>query len=561
MLIQNQFSYPPVLMLSRLPDLIARFRPTIVVSSLTILSCLFPIIVRSGEPPPQAKVEAITRLFIDWAYVHSGRMESAMDPALISPEGFAMIERDKKEWGIKPDLSGHGMKRNRLPYGLRISIEKARKSAPWLRADQPWEKQIAWVTVIHEAGKYRCWYWVYNDKLRPDFETLLCYAESTDAVHWTKPEVGIHSFPGFEKNNIVTLWNHESAVFRDESAPASERYKAFIWDKSSTAQTASGTPETAEARYGLYGVVSADGYHWTRLPDILLSDFHDTQNIVHWDGEKQKYVAYLRGAMNGRAISYAETTDFRKWPNRAEIIAHPGALDAPSDDYYTNGFTRYPEDPSLRLFFSAIYHHASDLIDVRLGVTRNGKVINWVSYEPIVEVGAPGEFDSGAVFTGPNLVRLPDGTLALPYRGMNYTHNEWFYTQLYKDAYDETGKKRTVSFAWAIWDDGRLAGIEADNLGEFWTRDEKFAATQILINARTTRSGSIEVELWEPDSLRTAKPIPGYSFAECIPFHGDGKWEPLKWKGKNDLSELKGKTIQMRIRLSSAKIFGYRLVN
>ncbi len=36
-------------------------------------------------------------------------------------------------------------------------------------------------------------------------------------------------------------------------------------------------------------------------------------------------------------------------------------------------------------------------------------------------------------------------------------------------------------------------------------------------------------------------------------------WTPLRWRGKADLSELKGKRIQLRVRLSSARIFGYRL--
>jgi len=42
---------------------------------------------------------------------------------------------------------------------------------------------------------------------------------------------------------------------------------------------------------------------------------------------------------------------------------------------------------------------------------------------------------------------------------------------------------------------------------------------------------------------------------------GDELWAPLRWKGKAGLSELKGKTIPLRIRLCSAKIFGYRLAS
>jgi len=124
--------------------------------------------------------------------------------------------------------------------------------------------------------------------------------------------------------------------------------------------------------------------------------------------------------------------------------------------------------------------------------------------------------------------------------------------QFYHDYHD-----RRDGFAWAIWDDGRIAGIEAEGQGEFWTQREDCTGCPIEINARTTRAGSVEVELW--DCVAGGKPITGFTFDECIPFRGDELWAPLRWKGKADLSELKGRTIQLHIRLCSAKVFGYRL--
>lgn len=59
--------------------------------------------------------------------------------------------------------------------------------------------------------------------------------------------------------------------------------------------------------------------------------------------------------------------------NRSRCFTH-GPLDEPVDDYYTSGYTTYPGDPSLRLLFPAIYHRGTDNVDVRLAVSRDGRV-------------------------------------------------------------------------------------------------------------------------------------------------------------------------------------------
>ena len=525
-------------------------------------------------------------LFLDWLNVYeAGGMEITLDPARISPQGRKMIDSNAKKWGIHVDTSGHGMKRSCVPFGVKVTIEKARKSHPWLHEDQPWEKCISSLTVIHEEGKYRCWYavtfpkpleaeksaeQVFHEGRQMDMGMEgLCYAESSDGVNWVKPSIGLFSFNGSTDNNIVSnLQMGPGSVFRDPSAPPEERYKGFVWD------TLPGRG-SGWLGFGLYGAVSPDGLRWTRLPDPLIPEFCDTQNVVYWDEQKRRYVGYFRGGMCGRAIRYAETDDFRKWPS-PEVIAHPsGLLDGPCDDYYSNGFTMYPEDPLVKLIFCSIYHHDSDLLDVRLGLTHNGceiwtekgagaacKVINWVSLDPVLEPGKLGTWDCGQLYPSPNMVRLPDGTLAVPYHGSNYTHEGYCYGHYYENYSEDSS-----AYAWAIWDDGRLAGIEAEDYGEFWTKSFVCTGGPIEINARTKKAGSVEVELWASKSEEMReflgvpiKAIPGYTFDECIPFRGDELWTPLQWKDKENLSQLKGQKVHLRFRLAGAKIFGYRVL-
>ena len=164
-------------------------------------------------------------------------------------------------------------------------------------------------------------------------------------------------------------------------------------------------------------------------------------------------------------------------------------------------------------------------------------------------VGELDEFDSGMVWASPNLVRLPNGRLALPYDGNRRGHEEGWFGTFYK-RYDDQLKK---AFAWALWDDGRLAGVEAQDYGEFWTEAALFEDNAIQLNARTARNGKIEMEIW--DEL-AEEALHGFSFSEFIPFTGDEIWVPCQWKG--DLATLRGRRIRLRFRLSCGKVFGYR---
>ena len=103
--------------------------------------------------------------------------------------------------------------------------------------------------------------------------------------------------------------------------------------------------------------------------------------------------------------------------------------------------------------------------------------------------------------------------------------------------------------AWAIWDDARIAGVEATKTGEFYAAAPLQNVSEIQVNAR----GGVEVELVQKDNV-----LPGFSFADCVPLKGDNVWTPIRWKGKANLADAKGKKAQLHFRLTKAKIFAYR---
>ena len=508
---------------------------------------------------PQSKGDASDGklfLFLDWFHVQKGELKVTLDPHRVSAEGKKLLETYDRDFNKKFDQTGHGFKSD-SPFGIRIVQETAERSKPWLVADKPWEKSISTPTVLFDEGRYRCW---YVARLNGENETstvdqgrvmnvtgsAMAYAESTDGEKWVKPSLKILSYQGSLDNNLVCPFNNGGAVFRDDHGLSVERYKGFHFDKLTT--EAESTSAAPKAKYGLYGVTSPDGYHWTKNPKPLIRYFADTTNIPAWDPHLEKYVGFFRHHLGGRSISRAETADFWNWPEPQPLL-YPGPMDSPADDYYTNCYTTYPGESSLRLIFPAIYHHDNDSVDIRLGVSRDGRAFQWVSHEPIIKLGAPGEWDSGSIYAEPQLVHLPDGRLALPYCGFNTTHNEVWFQNFYGDYGTKSG------FGWAIWKDARLAGIEATQSGQFAMQSTTFNGKEIQINARRSRAGIVEVEL-----RQKGQPVKGFSFDDCLPFSGDEIWTPCRWKNGADVAELQGKQIELRFRLRSATIFACKFV-
>lgn len=518
-----------------------------------------PVAAQTPTKPPGGKLF----LFLDWYHVKKGDLKAVLDPQRVSEPGQKARERFAQEFNLTFEYGEHGFRRLDVPYGLKIVPEPAERSKPWLVPDRPWEKMLAWTTVLHEEGRYRCWTQTIlnGHEMKLTIESgramevsgnATSYAESTDGWNWTKPSLKLYSWGGSFENNLVSPDGNSASVFRDDHGPAEERYKMTHFDAL--------PPETGASKpqYGLYGLTSPDGLRWKRNPKPIVRYFSDTENVIAWDSLLGKYVGYFRHHVAGRTIARAETDDFWNWP-ALQPLFYPGPMDSPADDYYTNGYTVYPDDPSLRLLFASIYHHDSDGSDVRLAVSREGRSYQWLSYEPIIRVGETGAWDCAQIYPGPNLLHLPDGRLALPIRGHDTSHNEHWFQTFYKSY------PRGSGIGWAIWKDGRLAGIEAAHMGEFTSKPAQFEGSRIQINARTARSGSIEVELREQNtagsSRRDAAPgqaIPGFAFADSIPFRGDEVWSDCRWKDKVDLVALRGKSIEMAVRLNSAKLFALR---
>ncbi len=323
---------------------------------------------------------------------------------------------------------------------------------PVLTPDRPWEERGigGYNTVLREpGGLFRAWYAaVMLTGLPQEGALRLAYAESEDGLHWRKPELGLVSFRGDARNNIVApLHERQSqqgaAVLRDEHAPPEERYKLLTKFRASNAELAAG------ARNGLYAMHSPDGLRWRLYPDQPCSPVMcDTQNAFFYDDRLRQYVAYTRvartqlldeaaktaGRTGYRTIGRMTSPDFRVWSDQ-EIVMEADAEDLtmslpegihsarPLADFYTSCAMKYPWAEDAYLALPAIYHHWDDAdfpatLDVQLLTSRDG--IAWRRQgdrRPFLRKGADGGAAGGMIFANPWLIEMGDGTGTIRRRG------------------------------------------------------------------------------------------------------------------------------------------------
>jgi len=63
--------------------------------------------------------------------------------------------------------------------------------------------------------------------------------------------------------------------------------------------------------------------------------------------------------------------------------------------------------------------------------------------------------------------------------------------------------------------------------------------------------------LAEVSDAGTGQPIPGFTRSECEPAMVDRIDEPVRWKTRNDLADLVGKTVRLKFHLWNAELYSF----
>ena len=493
-------------------------------------------------------------LFTNWNLIDAGRTLFPVDKSSVPEETLEDLIRLESKYRVGLEAGRRPPALVNLASGVTIFIEKARKSPRWLLPEKPWEKRLGHCSLIREQGKYRLWYIadyklgeiieIEPERFTMEYGACLCYAESSDGFHWERPALGLCEYEGSKDNNIVSFEPLlvGGTVFLDERAPEEERYKLI-----GGAKLRYISPQ-ATSGGALVGASSPDGLHWTPFSEPLCIHISDTQQVVYFDEKLSKYVGYFRSNyQRRRSISRAETEDFRRWP-APRIILTPGPEEMPSDDFYTNGYTKYPETTCTHLMFSSIYHRDTDTVDVRLASSVDGIAWNWVSKEPIIELGEPGEWDAGTIYPSPQMVSLHGQRVAVPIQGNSNLHNEYWRSIFEKNYQTQNG------LGWAMWDEGRIAGLFARQKGEFTTLPVPVSGDRLEMNFKTGKAGFVQVELLQGDNAT----IEGYRSDDCQSLQGDQVWGTVMWKDGGNISQFRDNFVRIKVTMFDARVYGFR---
>ena len=398
-----------------------------------------------------------------------------------------------------------------------------------LELDKPWEGPVsAYYTVFRDGEKVRLYY--------RGGEDFTCYAESTDGVHFTRPDLGLYDHNGSQANNILFRDPKDTsfAAFRDANPAAKpdERYKALSY--------------TVIDRKGwMTAWASPDGINWRKMSDkpVVPPGSYDSLNCVSWDGIEKQYRVFDRywtsGGFQGfRGIETRTSKDFLNWSEPAPFKYVDGV---PVEHFYTGAVTRCPGAEHVWLAFPKRFvpdrkrvaaHKEPGLSDAVFMSSRDG--VTWDRPFPEAWV-RPGADERN--WTDRN--NMPAwGIVELPNEPATFSmyiseHYRWPTNRLRRLTVRKHG------FA------SMRAGAAG---GEFVTKPVTFAGERVALNFATSAIGSVRVELQDEA---------GKVLAESEPMFGDELEQTVAWK-RGDVKSHAGQPVRLRFVMKDADVYAFQ---
>jgi hypothetical protein len=456
------------------------------------------------------------------------------------------------------------------------------------------------------SGQLRLWYIAYD--YNGNFYRW-GYATSKDAIHWTKPNLGLEKYRGAPASNCLSLGTHPEkgalSIARDPrpDMPPERRYLGirFTYD-------------------GEFISFSADGIAWTEYASNPV--WRVPSDIIHlmWDDRRQKFVAFYKiWEVTGRKVNTDDqagdppytafmpsfntkkldngTTQFEgpcitfRPPGAAEVRSCTFALRSQrqgSDDgggsslsgdwtgkrvqafaesadgiHWTNeqlilsADDKDPPTANIQYLFVVPYggyylgfatlHDERGQFRIQFAWSADGVQWQRPSRAPWLDIGQQGSFDSGMVL-GPTDPILWQREMWFPYGGFPIHHDT-----------NKTDWEAAVGLA-TMRLDGFAAWEAGNQTGELVTQPLRCNGDRLFVNA-DARNGSVAVEVLNGKG----DVIDGFDAASCQPLASDtieqqdSGW--IHWKTKSELRDLQGKQLQLRFTLRNARLYSFRIAD
>jgi hypothetical protein len=403
--------------------------------------------------------------------------------------------------------------------------------------------------------------------LRPpdSFTCYICYAESTDGKTWTKPKLGLYEHAGSKQNNIVLYEAELANIFIDprERDPAA-RLKAFVYLKT----------HNPHGGLGECLLSSGDGLRWKFIggfnkPAYAVAEhgnFTDS-HFFTWDALGQRYLAYVRTFSKShvaeskdgrrRAVGISQCRELnRDWTPIVHVLAADDR-----DDAKVAPLGKDPNKPDwAELYCMNFFPYGNHYIGL----------LSLLYLVDGVDSGGGGDLQLTFSHDGLKWHRQPDrATLIAPSNapGLFPTYistNEpleigdelWLYYTEANGAHPIAPFERAVSqIRAAVWRKDGFVSLDAADRGSLTTPPIMLDGDRLMLNLRAAPGGSARVAILDG----TAKPLPGLDLGDCDALSGDQIRGVVHWRGKPDLTALKGRAVRLKVEVAQCELFSFRV--
>ncbi len=374
----------------------------------------------------------------------------------------------------------------------------------------------------------------------------LCYATSTDGIHWKKPKLDV--VPG---TNIVHYSNRDSTtVWLDlfEKDP-NRRYKLYRFEK--------------KPRRGFVLHYSPDGIHWS--DEIARAGEGHDRMTIFYNPFRKVWVHSIKatGRIEGledpeRMVRYWEQEDLEKspmWGKMDEALLwtatdeldpiHPDSdigrpkvynLDAVAyESILLGGFA------ILETYYAGKQNDRPKRNQVHLGFSRDGFHWDRPFRKPVIGVSEQADdWNWGNVQTAGGICLINDDKLYIYVSGRAGRRSD--HQGGHCDARGTTGL--------AIMRRDGFASMDAmGKPGTLTTRPVTFNGKHLFVNV----NGEVAAEVLD----KNGQVIAPFTQAHCRPVTGDTTCQMVQWKSNSDLSQVAGRPVRLRFHLKYGQLYAF----
>lgn len=398
-------------------------------------------------------------------------------------------------------------------------------------------------TILKDNGRYRMWYTGLPKTPLTETEATLnsaCgYAESTDGVRWTKPDLGLYAWNGSKHNNICLPFGYHFNVLKmpeDVEPNPARRYRMVT-----TARN-------------ILLAFSPDGIHWTLSKENPLWRSREDARCLYCGLDNVTYIydpldanprrrfkAYPQANPGAKMrvsalMVSADGIHFREYPNNPILDADLGV--EPQNHLIELCWQRHG------LFIGLYGCLLEDVrVDARLAVSRDG--VHWVRVKDEIVMLPPGPKGSweGSMVYPSNYPVIDGEDVWIYYAGLQGDFSDG-------EGHSCVGRARTRldGFAKMELDAGHRTG----SLTTVPFEIPEGSIPRLVINADRLAQGKrwIKVEVLD---AATGAVLAGHGAEDCTALEADGIALPVTWRGRASFAEGRVRRVRFRFLLSGTE--------